>query len=287
MAPPLRSYTTLINSAFLYDYGRQPYWLIIDCRFDLQQPDWGEQAYLAGHIPGAVYFHLERNLSAPRHQAINGGRHPMPSREDICTHFAQLGINDTTQVIAYDQQGGIFAARLWWMLRWIGHEQVAVLNGGLPAWQAMGYPLETGRNTRPPGRLTLQESLAEYISVDTVQRNMQSKLRVLIDARTPDRFRGDNETLDPVAGHIPGALNRCFKDNLHPDGSFKSTAQLRADFERLSYGRPAIHQCGSGVTACHNLLAMAHAGLHPGGLYAGSWSEWIEDPNRPVIIGGH
>jgi len=275
-------YTTLIEAGTLYQHLWDPDWIVIDCRFDLSQPGAGQEAYLAGHIPGALYFHLDQDMSAARNEAINGGRHPLPSRENACRHFANRGIGANMQVVAYDATGGMFAARLWWMLRWIGHTQVAVLNGGLSAWQAQAYPLETGMRVRPAAQPVLGESLVEYISAETVLRNIQSRLRVLLDARARDRFRGENETLDPVAGHIPGAVNRFFKDNLNPDTSFKDVSVLRREFERISQGKPLIHQCGSGVTACHNILAMTHAGLSAGGLYAGSWSEWIEDSNRPV-----
>jgi thiosulfate/3-mercaptopyruvate sulfurtransferase len=278
-------YTTLIEAGTLQAHHRDPNWIIVDCRFDLSQPDAGHEAYLAGHIPGALYFHLDQDMSAPRNEAINGGRHPLPSRENACRHFARRGIGNGRQVVAYDTAGGMFAARLWWMLRWIGHAQVAVLNGGLGAWETRSYPLQVGPELRPPARLDLNESLTEYIAVETVERNVQSKLRVHLDARAPDRFLGQNETLDPVAGHIPGAVNRFFKNNLNPDSSFKGATLLRQEFERISQGKPLIHQCGSGVSACHNILAMTYAGLPAGGLYAGSWSEWIEDHSRPVTTG--
>jgi len=278
-------YTPLIDAVALYENYRDPNWIIIDCRFDLSQPGAGHEAYLSGHIPGTLYFHLEQDMSAPRNEAINGGRHPLPSRENVCRHFARRGIGNGMQVVAYDTAGGMFAARLWWMLRWIGHTQVAVLNGGLGAWEARSYPLQVGPELRPPAPLDLNESLTEYMAVETVERNVQSKLRVLLDARAPDRFLGENETLDPVAGHIPGAVNRFFKNNLTPDGSFKGAALLRQEFERISQGKPLIHQCGSGVTACHNVLAMTYAGLPAGGLYAGSWSEWVENRSRPVTTG--
>lgn len=280
-------FTTLIDALTLREYLDDPDLVVVDCSFDLSEPAAGMRQYVQGHIPKAIYFHLEDDLSAQRSSAINGGRHPLPSRENACAHFAKRGIGNHVQVVTYDRSGGIFAARLWWMLRWIGHDAVAVLNGGLPAWQRMNFPLQGGHVhhvQREATHLTLKESLVEYISVETVTRNIHSRLRTLIDARSPDRFEGKNETIDPVAGHIPGAVNRFFQNSLNADGTFKGGMSLRREFEQLTRGKLAIHHCGSGVTACHNILTMTHAGLSAGGLFAGGWSEWIEDSYRPVVL---
>jgi thiosulfate/3-mercaptopyruvate sulfurtransferase len=196
-------------------------------------------------------------------------------------------VNDDTQVVAYDAHGGMFAARLWWMLRWVGHEAVAVLDGGLPAWQAAGLPVTTGSPApRARGTIGAREPLVTTVDVNTVLHNVEHGGRTVIDARAPDRFRGENETIDPVGGHIPGAKNRFFKDNLQPDGRFKALAQLKAELEGV-VGDPknAIMQCGSGVTACHNLLALEVAGMPGASLYPGSWSEWSADAARPVATG--
>lgn len=275
-------YDALINCAPALEHCGDPNWLFIDCRYDLNDPEAGWQQYLQSHLPGAIYFHLDRDLCTVPGRAMAGGRHPLPAREDICHHFASRGIGDDMQIIIYDSDGGIFASRLWWMLRWVGHEAVAILNGGFPMWQSLGMPLQSGKVQEFPTQLTLGECAGELILVETVKRNMHSRVRTLIDARAPERFYGHHEPIDKVAGHIPGARNWHYKNNLNPDGTFKSPLMLRDVFDRLTLGRPSIHQCGSGITACHNMVAMTYAGVHPGGLYAGSWSEWIEDPTRPI-----
>jgi thiosulfate/3-mercaptopyruvate sulfurtransferase len=260
---------------------------ILDVRFDLARPDAGAEAFLAGHIPGAQYMHLDRDLSAKGDlPALCGGRHPLPTREQFAATVARLGITPATAVVVVDAQGGMFAARAWWMLRWIGHGAVAVLDGGLAAWTAAGGALETGAAAPPI-------AVAAYpLSPDAGRRvvtadELQARLgRVtLIDARAPERYRGDVEPLDPVAGHIPGALNHPFNTNLGADGRFRSPEALRAAFVPLLGEGEVVHQCGSGVTACHNLLAMEIAGLPAGALYAGSWSEWCRDGRRPVATG--
>ena len=276
-------YDTLIDCATVRAHLDDPQWLILDCRFDLGQPAAGEAAYAQGHLPGARYVHLDRDLSAKRGAgAINGGRHPLPARETIAARFGALGVGDDTQVVLYDASGGTYAARAWWMLRWIGHANVAVLDGGLPAWQRAGGALVT---TVPPqataAQLTLKASLVGYVDATAVQANIASAANTLIDARGPDRYDGSAETIDPVGGHIPGAINLPFAGNLDANGCFKPAEALRTRFAAAIGGKPVIHQCGSGVTACHNLLAMKHAGLPEGVLYGGSWSEWIEDPTRP------
>lgn len=260
---------------------------VFDVRFDLARPEAGEAAWREGHLPGAHYLHLDRDLSAKDGvPALCGGRHPLPTREVFAATAARLGLTPDTPVVLVDAQGGMFAARAWWMLRWIGARDVRVLDGGLAAWRAAGGALEPGEvqpaapapawplGPEPEGLRLTADALAAQLG------------RVaLLDARAPERYRGDVEPLDPVAGHIPGALNRPFSANLGPDGRFLPPEALRAAFQGLAGARPVVHQCGSGVTACHNLLAMAVAGLPGGALYAGSWSEWCRDPARPVAQG--
>ncbi|GAB3627060.1 3-mercaptopyruvate sulfurtransferase [Pandoraea terrae] len=261
--------------------------VIFDCRFDLAAPAAGEAAYVDGHIFGAFYLNLDRDLSGPT--TGKNGRHPLPDRDELVRLLAAYGVSNGQQVVAYDAQGGVYAARLWWLLRWLGHEAVAVLDGGLPAWQAAGLPLDAAVPEDPPqGTFTPGEPLATTADAAALERNLSTHERLVIDARAPDRYRGENETLDPVGGHIPGAANRFFKDNLGPDGRFKPAATLRAEFSQLlgtQHPERVISQCGSGVTACHNLLAMEVAGLHGASLYPGSWSEWCADPRRPVATG--
>jgi thiosulfate/3-mercaptopyruvate sulfurtransferase len=283
------AYTTIVSAAELASHAQDPRWVIIDCRHDLADPDAGRAAYAAGHIPGAAFAHLDTDLSDKR-PGPNGkfrGRHPLPAREAFAETLRRWGISNDSQAIAYDAQGGMFAARLWWMLRWAGHEAAAVLDGGLQAWQAQGGRLSTGEEaSRAPGDFRLKPSIVRIVDADQVVANLSSKECIVIDARAPDRFRGENETLDPVGGHIPGAKNRFFKDNLQPDGRFKPAGQLRAEFEALiRTPESSIMQCGSGATACHNLLALEIAGLPGAALYPGSWSEWCADPARPVATG--
>ncbi|HZW11650.1 MAG TPA: sulfurtransferase [Noviherbaspirillum sp.] len=281
-------YTTLISATELSKHLKDPNWAVLDCRHDLANPDAGRIAYAAGHIPGAQFVHLDADLS-DKAAGPNGefrGRHPLPGRNAFVETLRRLGVNHGTQVIAYDAQGGMFAARLWWMMRWVGHEAAAVLDGGLQAWQADGLPLSTEANSRPRGNVEPHASLVATVSAADVLANLAQHTRTVIDARAPDRFRGENETLDPVGGHIPGAKNRFFKDNLQADGHFKTPEQLRAELNPLiDTPEHSIMQCGSGVTACHNLLALEIAGLRGAALYPGSWSEWCADPSRPVATG--
>jgi thiosulfate/3-mercaptopyruvate sulfurtransferase len=263
-------------------------WIIIDCQHDLAYPAAGPAAFAAGHIPGAQHAHLDTDLSdkSPGPQGEFRGRHPLPTRETFVETLRRWGVNTTSQVVAYDAQGGMFAARLWWMLRWVGHDAVAVLDGGLPAWQHLGQSLETMATSRPRGTFTPGPSLARSVTVDELLTNLEPGQCTVLDARAPERFRGENETLDPVGGHIPGAKNRFFKDNLQADGCFKPASQLHAEFSALlCVPEHSVMQCGSGVTACHNLLAMEVAGLGGAALYPGSWSEWCSDPARPVATG--
>jgi thiosulfate/3-mercaptopyruvate sulfurtransferase len=264
---------------------------VLDTRFNLAQPQAGEQAFAAGHIPGAQYVHLDRDLSAAKTgPKASGGRHPLPTPEAFAATARSWGLTPQTHVVAYDDQGGMFAARLWWMLRWLGHDAVQVLDGGWRAWLAAGGDSSTaGPEPVRPGSWQARPREGWRLQADEVLAGVQGlRPQCLIDARAADRFRGENETLDPVGGHIPGARNRFFQLNLQADGLFKPAGQLREEFTALLQGQPldtVVHQCGSGVTACHNLLAMAAAGLPPTALYAGSWSEWCSDPARPVAQG--
>ena len=260
---------------------------VFDVRFDLARPDAGEAAWREGHLPGAHYLHLDRDLSAKDGvPALCGGRHPLPTREVFAATAARLGLTPDTPVVLVDAQGGMFAARAWWMLRWIGARDVRVLDGGLAAWRAAGGALEPGEVApAAPGLAWPLGPEPEGLRLTADALAAQLGRVALLDARAPERYRGDVEPLDPVAGHIPGALNRPFSANLGPDGRFLPPEALRAAFQGLAGARPVVHQCGSGVTACHNLLAMAVAGLPGGALYAGSWSEWCRDPARPVAQG--
>jgi thiosulfate/3-mercaptopyruvate sulfurtransferase len=259
---------------------------LIDTGFDLADVAAGERAWREGHLPGSLYLHLDRDLSGPK--TGTNGRHPLPRREVFAATLGRCGITPQTQVVAFDRQGSVYASRLWWMLRWMGHSATAVLDGGVAAWVACGGTLvtESGAPTATPP-YPARVPLASTIEAGALAARL-GRAR-LIDARAAERFRGDVEPLDTTAGHIPGALNRFFKDNLDPaTGRFKPAGQLRADFAPLLGAAGAaevVHQCGSGVTACHNLLAMEHAGLAGSLLYAGSWSEWSADPLLPVARG--
>ena len=254
--------------------------LLCDCRFDLVNPEAGRKAYEESHIPGAIYVDLDQDMSGSKTGA--NGRHPLPSPEAWAKTKARLGISPNTLVVAYDKQGSVYASRLWWMLKATGHANVRVLDGGLDAWHG---PMGTmPRNPTPTSQAIEPMPYVGLVLVDEVVDNLQSQKNLVLDARTNDRFHGENETLDPIGGHIPGAMNRFFKENLSAT-AFKAPEQLFKEFvDQLGSKKPSevIHQCGSGVTACHNLLAMELAGLRGSRLYAGSWSEWCADPKRPV-----
>ncbi|GAC1418981.1 MAG: sulfurtransferase [Burkholderiaceae bacterium] len=288
-ATPAR-FTTLISAADLAPHVNDPSWVILDCRHDLADPHAGRAAYDAGHIVGAHFASIDADLSdqTQKEAGMFPGRHPLPSRAAFLATLRRWGIDDDTQVIAYDAQGGMFAARLWWLLRWVGHAAVAVLDGGLPSWTAARQaqtPAVTPRAARS-GAIGDRPSLVTTVGANTILADIGRSERTVIDARAPERFRGENETLDPVGGHIPGAVNRFFRDNLQADGRFKAPDVLYADFTALTAApSAAIMQCGSGVTACHNLLAMEVAGLAGAALYPGSWSEWCADRTRPVATG--
>jgi thiosulfate/3-mercaptopyruvate sulfurtransferase len=259
--------------------------VVVDASFDLADPSAGERAYAASHLPGSVYAHLDRDLCGPK--TGHNGRHPLPDRQSFAATLGRLGIAPGTTVVALDRQGSMYAVRLWWLMRWIGHAKVCVLDGGLPAWIAAGGAVDAdpvaARALAPYPLPAPDARTAPTVDADAVLAAIGK--RPLFDARAPERFRGDVEPLDAQAGHIPGARNRFFKDNLQSDGRFKPADVLRAEWLAL-LGRftpeLAMHQCGSGVTACHNLLALAVAGLDGGALYAGSWSEWSSDPSRPI-----
>lgn len=277
--------TPLIDAATLRALRAGPSPLVLlDCGFDLTDPAAGERAFAAGHLPGAAHAHLDRDLSGAK--AGHDGRHPLPRREAWAATLGRWGVAPGVPVVTYDDHGGVYAARAWWMLRWAGHAECAVLDGGRAAWQAAGGEIVAGTADTPAPQPPYPLADAPALpTLDTAGVQHGLGARVLVDARAPERYRGEVEPLDPVAGHIPGALNRFFKLNLADDGRFKPAAQLRAEYETLLGGREPVHQCGSGVTACHNLLAMAAAGLPAGALYPGSWSAWCSDPARPVARG--
>lgn len=281
-------FTTLIDVDSLVALAGSA--VLLDCRFDLNDPGAGRRAYAEGHIPGARHADLNQDLSSP--VTSTSGRHPLPAPDALAEYFAAAGIGRGTQVIAYDEANGSFAARAWWLLGWLGKAPVAVLDGGFKAWVAAGAPVETGESK--PARGDPQPAFTVHLRPETVLtatdvlRALEDPRRLLVDARAAERFAGTVEPLDPVAGHVPGAVNHPFTGNLGEDGRFLPAAELRRRWlDRLRGTEPedAILMCGSGVTACHNILAMASAGLPGGKLYAGSWSEWIRDPERPVARG--
>ncbi len=293
MNPAHTAYTTLITVDQLkqlqaQDTAANRKLMVFDCSFDLMKPAAGEDAYLTAHIPGAVYVHLDRDLSDKTGQGVNGGRHPLPAREKFAAWLGSIGFDNTQQAVVYDRQGANYCGRLWWMLKWAGHENVAVLDGGFQAWAAT-EPVSSGiQAPRVARHFDLGPERAQLTSTQTVLDMLGRATQHLIDARAPARFRGEVEPLDPIAGHIPGALNRAFASNMDTDGKFKTAAVLRAEFETLLAGRdPAsvVHHCGSGVSAVPNLLAMEIAGLGRTALYAGSWSEWCSDASRPFAQG--
>ncbi len=284
-------FTTLISAEQLLALQTSRQALVVfDCSYELMKPESGAAQYLQSHIAGALHADLHHHLSAqPGRAQASGGRHPLPSREDFAAWLASIGFDNTTQAVVYDRQGANYCGRLWWMLKWVGHEAVAVLDGGLQAWQAAGGALASGTDSaRQAIRFELTAAKTRLSTVQEVARQLGQAGQSLLDARAAARFKGEVEPLDPVAGHIPGALNRSFVQNFGPDGKFKSAQQLRTEFLDLlgnNANDSVVHQCGSGVSAVPNLLAMEIAGLGRGALFAGSWSEWCSDPQRPVAKG--
>ncbi len=281
-------HTTLISTAELAPHVGDPDWALVDCRFRLDDPAAGRQHYQEAHIPGAIYAHLDADLSGP---IVPGqtGRHPLPTPADFVETLSSWGIDERTQVVAYDDASGLYAGRLWWMLRWLGHMNVAVLDGDFRAWQREERPTHSGEETRPRARFLSYPQEHMQVSAEAVLANIETGACQLFDARDEGRFRGESGAMDPVAGHIPGAKSAYFAHNLNDDGTFKSPAALRQRFsELLADKRPeeTIFYCGSGVSLHHNLLALEHAGFGPGArVYIGSWSDWITDPSRPIATG--
>lgn len=282
------TYSTLITCSELHRQLDNPNWRVVDCRFDLANLDAGLKAYQNGHIQGAIYAHLEHDLSGP--VTARSGRHPLPEPGDFIGRLNHWGIDDDTQVIAYDDSNGTFAARLWWLLRWVGHNAIAVLDGGMTAWRQADYGITKELPSPPPlANHGLALDNTRWISTAKLDATLREQQLPLIDVRAPARFRGDNEPIDPVAGHIPGAVNIPFSSNLGSEGRFLPAEQLQAHYRSHLSDQALEHavvMCGSGVTACHTLLALAVAGVDSARLYAGSWSEWIREPQRPVAKGG-
>ncbi|HKO88314.1 MAG TPA: sulfurtransferase [Burkholderiales bacterium] len=279
------NFSTLVGTDTLAAHLSDERWVVVDCRHDLLDVEAGRRAYSEAHVPGAYFLQLDTALSGPR--TGTNGRHPLPKADELAARLGEIGIATGKQVVAYDAHGGMFAARLWWLLRWLGHDTVAVLDGGLTQWIAEGRPLDGETPLRRANTFIAQTHPTD-VSADEILAALGTSRMLLVDARSPDRYRGDNETLDPVGGHIPGARNRFFKNNLAADGRFKPAAQLRKEWQDLLAITPpenVVHQCGSGVTACHNLLAMEVAGLPGSRLYPGSWSEWCANTLRPVARG--
>jgi len=277
-------WTTIISPDTLERRLGDPGWAVFDCRFSLDDPQQGWREYQEGHIPGALYAHLDRDLSG---EIVPGetGRHPLPEPEDFVDTLSSWGVDHRVQVAAYDARGGAIAARLWWMLKWMGHDQAAILEGGWPAWQKAGYAVEE-KISRREERVFRPDMRPElFVNVDFVDRIRKDENYILVDARDAERYRGEEEPIDPIAGHIPGAISAPYVENLTPDRDFRSIAELRSKYERILSGRSpeqVVFYCGSGVTSIHHLIAMVHAGYELPRLYPGSWSEWITDADRPV-----
>jgi thiosulfate/3-mercaptopyruvate sulfurtransferase len=277
------AFRTLVSTAVLASRMDEPAFVVVDCRFKLDETGWGEREYAAAHIPGAVYAHLDRDLSGIK--TGTNGRHPLPDLADLQRTLARLGIASGMQVVAYDQDTGMYASRLWWLLRFMGHDPVAVLDGGYAKWVAEGRPVRNGIEQRPEATFAAAPRLDMIVDADSVAAIARDPSARLVDARAPQRFRGEMEPLDRTPGHIPGAANHFFQNNLDDRGTFRTPEDLRGRLQTAIGGvNPAdvVCYCGSGVTACHNLLALEHAGLSGARLYPGSWSEWCSDPKRPV-----
>ncbi len=278
------AFTTLVPVAELGAHVHDPNWRVFDSRHDLGDTGYGERAYTKDHIPGALFLHVDRDLSGTKDGT--NGRHPLPDPQVVAAKLAACGVGLDTQVVAYDNEGSAFASRLWWMLRWLGHDKVAVLDGGLAGWRRAKQPLSSEVPVFPPAEFPVTLREEGLVRLPEMLARLGDPGQVLVDARTEERFSGEQETVDPVAGHIPGSVNRFYYDNLDDAGCyFLPPGELREVFAGLLAGTPTssmIHTCGSGVTACQNILAMEYAGLPGSRLYAGSWSEWCSDPARPV-----
>lgn len=282
----MKTFATLIGVDDLAEHLNDANWRIFDCTFDLTRPEAGERVYESGHLPNALYAHLERDLSGPI--SGKGCRHPLPDIERFAQWLGSMGVGNETQVIAYDNAGGATAVRLWWLLRWLGHENVALLDGGSPYWREAGYAMTTDVPPVTAAHFVAQRREGEVLDAEAVKSQSSQDGALLVDARSPERYRGESEPFDPVAGRIPGARSRFFQDNLRADGTFKPAPLLLDEFTAILGKRAAnevVHYCGSGVTACHNLFAMERAGLAGSRIYAGSWSDWCSDPSRPVATG--
>ena len=276
-------FKTLIDASTLAKHIGDPDWVIVDTRFDLADPAKGEQQYREAHIPGARYAHLDRHLSGPK--TGTNGRHPLPDSEVLSRTLGELGISNNSQVVVYDADSSMYAGRLWWMLRWMGHDAVAVLDGGLARWQREGHPVRGGVESSTVGHFKGAPRPGWRLTVNDVKGVMNDPTRLLVDSRTADRYRGIGETMDKVGGHIPGAANYFYGQNLAADKTFKEPEDLRTQWAAVIKGRDpkdVVVYCGSGVTACHNLLALEHAGIQGVKIFPGSWSEWSADPARPV-----
>ena len=278
----------ILSAQELSAHLADPSWAVVDCRFDLMQPDWGRQDFEKAHIPGSLYADLNRDLAAPH--TVHTGRHPLPDILLFRQFLAAQGLSPEKTIVMVDTAFGAFASRLWWMLYQIGYTNIAILDGGWAQWQKSGLPVESGPASPVPQPLSAIPEFTTFggLSLQEVDHIRLSPLHKLIDARAPIRFQGKEETIDPVAGHIPGALNRFHSQNLTSEGLFKSPQELHAEFSQLLAGTPsenAVVYCGSGVTSCFHLVAMKYAGLQLARLYPGSWSEWILDPHRPIAVG--
>jgi thiosulfate/3-mercaptopyruvate sulfurtransferase len=279
-------FTTLIVAEELLQHLENPDWAIFDVRFDLNAKGKGLQEYLESHIPGAIYAHLEKDLSLPA--STQGGRHPLPPVEALAQTFSRWGIDDEVQVVAYDDRGGGFAARLWWTLRYLGHNQVALLDGGFPAWVQDGLPTREGEEKRAPRHFEARVQDWMLVDAQDVLQSLDDDETLLIDSRAPERYQGLEEPIDRLAGHIPSAANRFWQNNLDERGKFLPKETLQKEWEQILKGissRETIVHCGSGVTACLNIFAMTYAGFEGARLYAGSWSQWLEDPDLPKFLG--
>ena len=280
------NYTTIVSTEVLAQHLNDPDWIILDCQHDLMKPAFGREAYAKEHLPGARFVSLDDDLAGPK--TGSNGRHPLPSVEALTALFSRLGITSGKQVVVYDSAQNMYAGRLWWSLKWLGHEKVAVLDGGLGKWKADGRPLTAEVPSAQPATFVAKLNPAIRADASEVATRLNDGKSTIIDARAPERYDGSAETIDPVGGHIPGAVNRVWKSNINTDGTFKPAEVLRAEFEALLAGKApteVIQQCGSGVSALHNFVAMEIAGLSGSKLYPGSWSEWCADPARPVAKG--